>query len=701
MNITRFVQILAILALRNLWSHKVKSGIVAAIMLSGTFLVVFGSAILDSIERSMEESITSSMAGQAQVYSKDAKDDLALFGGFGFGSTDIGEIADFSKVRASLLTVPNVEDVVPMGITIATSFAGNDIDRALVDLRRSVEQNDARRAEQNAGRVRRIAESVAKDYDLASEIQRDKEKVTNDKAALARASSDEFWAQLTADPTPNIEWLERNIAPLSQDGRMFFLRTIGTDMEQFRSRFSKMKIADGTFVPPGQRGYLISKRTYEKFLKNLVARDFDDIKDEWDHGARFSTDTLLAERVIRNSRQYKRILFQLDPDQQASLEPKLRAEVGGKEGDLAVLIEEFLKVDDNNIEERFKFFYAEIAPLIRLYEVNIGDTLTLKAYTKSGYARAVNVKVYGTYEFEGLEKSDLAGAANMTDLVTWRQLYGKMSDAQLQELDAITASVGVKDVTRDNAEDALFGGGSASVETVASAEPTGFDEFAGIDLAGKSDKAAALDTKVYSSDELEHGVVLNAAIIMKDPDQADATRAAIAAKSDADGLGLKVIDWQKAAGIVGQFIVVLRVVLVLAIFVIFLVALVIINNSMVMATLERTAEIGTMRAIGAQRPFVMALFIAETMVLGLLSGGAGALLATLVVTVLGQVGIPAGTNDVIVFLFGGARLYPHVGPDDLIFGLTVILVVSVLSTLYPAFIAARVPPVVAMQGGES
>lgn len=699
MNPSRLAGLLAMLALRNLWSHKVKSGIVGAIMLSGTFLVVFGSALLDSIEASMEKSITSSMAGQAQIYSAKSKDDLALFGGFGFGSTDIGEIEDFSKVRASLMQVDNVQDIVPMGITIATTFGGNDIDRALADLRGAVERGDAAHIASNGGRVRRIAESIASDYGAASELARDKEKVQRDTEVLARATSDEFWTTFNDDAFGNIEYLERNVAPLAQDGRILYMRTIGTDLEQFTRTFDRFRIVDGEAVPAGQRGYLMSKRTYEKFVKNLVARDLDDLMDDWKAGARFSTDTLMAERARRNARQYQRILFQLDPSQQAALEPKLRAELGGLDGDLATLLQAFLAVDDGSIERRYAFFYDEMAPLIRLYEVRVGDVITLRSYTKSGYVRSVNVRLYGTYEFEGLEKSDLAGAANLTDLVTWRELYGKMSDAQLQELQDITASVGVQDVSRDSVEDALFGGGGSAIEATAEAAPVGFDEFAGVDLSGRADRAAELDAKSYTSEDLQRGVVLNAAIIMKDPTQSSDTIEAIVARSAADGLNLKVVDWQTAAGIVGQFIVVLRAVLYVAIFVIFLVALVIINNSMVMATIERTPEVGTMRAIGAQRPFVMALFITETLVLGLLSGGGGALLASAVIFGLQQVGIPA-PSDVLVFLFGGPRLYPSVGVDDHLFGIGVILVVSVLSTVYPAAVAASVPPVVAMRGKE-
>ena len=41
----------------------------------------------------------------------------------------------------------------------------------------------------------------------------------------------------------------------------------------------------------------------------------------------------------------------------------------------------------------------------------MGDTLTITAFTRSGYVQSVNVKVYGTFQFRGLEKSALAGAS--------------------------------------------------------------------------------------------------------------------------------------------------------------------------------------------------------------------------------------------------------------------------------------------------
>ncbi|MCA9555394.1 MAG: ABC transporter permease, partial [Myxococcales bacterium] len=68
-------------------------------------------------------------------------------------------------------------------------------------------------------------------------------------------------------------------------------------------------------------------------------------------------------------------------------------------------------------------------------------------------------------------------------------------------------------------------------------------------------------------------------------------------------------------------------------------------------------------------------------------------------TWLGAVGLPA-PNRQLIFLFGGPRLFPEVGASNLVAGLVVIIVVSLISTLYPAFIATRISPVAAMRTEE-
>ena len=165
------------------------------------------------------------------------------------------------------------------------------------------------------------------------------------------------------------------------------------------------------------------------------------------------------------------------------------------------------------------------------------------------------------------------------------------------------------------------------------------------------------------------------------------------------GIPLQVADWQSASGLVGSFIVVLNGVLFVAIFIIFLVALVIINNAMTMATVEQVAEIGTMRAIGAQRSFVMWIFMIETLALGLIAGLVGASLGGALIEYLHVAGLPAPARE-IRFLFSGPKLYPTLGIEHLSFGFISILIVSLLSTFYPARLATQIEPVVAMQVKE-
>ena len=107
-----------------------------------------------------------------------------------------------------------------------------------------------------------------------------------------------------------------------------------------------------------------------------------------------------------------------------------------------------------------------------------------------------------------------------------------------------------------------------------------------------------------------------------------------------------------------------------------------------------------MRAIGASKGTVMTMVVTETVVLGLLAGGLGALVGAATVSWIGRVGIPAGTTDILIFLFAGPRFHPTWGVSNLVVGMVLILFVSIISTLYPARLAANIQPVVAMQGKE-
>jgi ABC-type lipoprotein release transport system permease subunit len=683
------IGLVLVLGARSLWAHKVKSLVVGSLLGFGTFVMVIGTSLVATVERTMSETITSSMAGHIQVYAKDAEDALALYGGMGMGAPDYGDIAGV-EVLEPLARVDNVATIVPMGLTMATAFGDSQLDLVLAHLRSAIESGDEATVALLVLQARRMARSLRENREDSRDLTADQQKLFEEIHFLEEVDTDAFW-----QPTDRalVDELDARMAPLAEDGKMLFLQLVGVDLGGFATTFDRFTIVDGEPIPPGRRGILLNKRVYETQAKNLVARDLDRVWESVQEGKRIAEDPTLQEDIRRNSRQYARVTLGLSAADAERLLTEFERVVPDADGDLDRAMETFLLVDDTTIADRYRFFYDVVAPMIRLYDFPVGSVMPLRAYTKSGYVRSINVRIYGTYEFRGLEKSDLAGASNLVDLITFRELFGKMTDAQRAELEQIKASTGVQDVSREDAEAALFGG-DGGLESTAPSDPSVRPE-AEIRIEARR----APEDRLYTPEEMRDGPVVNAALVLKDPKRLPETLEAVRATIEREQLPLQAVDWRTAAGIVGQYLWVVRGVLAVMLTLIFLVAILVINNSMVSATMERTAEIGTLRAIGARRSIVVSMFMGETTVLGFVSGILGAVAAAVVLAVLHRHGIPA-THEVLVFLFGGPRLYPSSNALDLLGGMALVIGVGVISTAYPAMMAAWVPPIVAMQPKE-
>ena len=714
--------VVAQMAFRNLFASRLKTIIVGGIILFGGLLVVAGNSLLDSVVAAMSRSVIGSVAGHIQVYNAKSKDPLEVMGRMMMGDPDLAQLDDFSKVRESLLKVPNVKTVVPMGISGALVTSGNTIDLALEKLRNAAKRRrDARtdvdRAAAEAqvaaekGHVRQIVSVLQTDVKNAKAVLDARAIDKEDAAAVTRAASDQFWADFDKEPFESLEFLENRIATQAADADLLFLRYVGTDFQAFQRSFDRMKIVEGTMVPPGKRGFLFAKHVYEEQLKLKTARRLDKIKEGVDfQGETIAKTPICSAWCARTCRRCARSSSSSTRRRRWTSAASCSASSAAKEADVGKLLAAFFQTDDENFHQRYDFFYRELAPSLELYRVRIGDMLTIKAFTRTGYVQSVNVPVYGTFQFQGLEKSTLAGALNLMDLVSFRELYGFMSGEKLAEMQALQKAAGAHDISRENAEAELFGskqveaGDKVAEKTPRKIEATTTPGVSpvmrdlGESLGGKLQREEAR-SRVFPTGELETGVVLNAAVILKDPEKIPETMAAIEAQGKKDGLALKAIAWQKAAGLIGQFIDVARNVLYVAILIIFMVALVIINNALVMATLERVREIGTLRAIGAQRRFILAMLVIEAIVVGFVFGGLGAGLGAVVVSIVGKIGIPA-TTDVWFFFFSGPRLHPFIGTSNVIAAFIIVLLVSAFSSFYPAWLAMRVSPRQAMQEDE-
>ncbi|WNG35174.1 FtsX-like permease family protein [Archangium violaceum] len=699
------LSLLVQVALRNLFTSWINV-IIGAIILFGTLLVVVGGAVVDSLDESMSRSIIGSVAGHLQVYSEKSKDSLALFGKMG-GEADLSVLEKFSDIKKVLEQHPNVKTVVPMGTNNTLMTSGNTVDLTLARLRDLYKQAaqgetpDLRaQIDSLQAHVRQMLALLEEDMKRRNAIAAEDAVDPADLRALERARSPEFWNDFEKDPFASLEFLENRIAPQVTDGDMIGLRYLGTDLVNFQRTFDRMRIVDGTAVPEGQRGMLLSKFFYEEFFKLKTARRLDLIKEARDVNHRkIAEDPELQRRLKENQTQTREILFQLDPLKTQQAVARLQKVLGSNETELEKLLVAFFTMDDANFDTRYQQFYAELVPLLDLYRIRLGDEISITAFTRTGYAKSANVKVYGTYEFSGMEKSQLAGALNLMDLITFRELYGYFSADQKDELEKLQAASGVAEVKREDAEAALFGEDS-SASLVSETTSGIIDEDAQLEgsaQARRQQEEQAL--RKYTQQDIDDGVVLHAAVMLKNPDLLEQTLVELQDSAKKAGLPLKVVSWNQASDLIGQIVLIAKLVLYAAVFIIFVVAVVIINNSVMMATMQRVREIGTLRAIGAQRGFVLGMILVETTVLGLVFGAVGALLGSLAVKGLGATGIPA-FHESLYFFFSGPRLFPNLHASNIVTALVIVLGVSAFSTFYPAFLATRVSPLQAMQTDE-
>ena len=705
------LQMLLMIALRNLRASPINL-IIGALILGGTFTFVVLGSLLNSINASMAQSVIGSLAGDAQIYSAASKDELALYGSMGT-DPDLKNVDQFPKLKAELQKLDNVKRVVPMGASIAIVTSGNIVDLTLEKLRNLYKARAGQPTDPNFAGLSQaeisvqIVNEAAHVRQIIKVLQGDAEKALKDlideKAldpevvnALQRVSTDEFWANFDQDPFSSLEFLENKVSPQVSDAQMLPLRYVGTDLDAFQESFDRMQIIKGTQVPKGHRGFLLANFFYEDQMKLKNARRLDKINEYLGAGRTIAKDDELTRFVHENRSQTRDIVLQLDAAATAKVTEKLRKLLASTEPDVAVLLGSFFDTDDANFHERYDFFYREIAPMLELYRVRIGDTMTIRAFSRSGYVHAVNVKVYGTFGFTGLENSPLAGTTNLIDMMSFRDLFGYLTADRLAELKQIQKDTGSKTVTRENAEADLFGGDATVV-----AEVTAGIIDTDSQLTGQTKKLREEDllNRVYTQDEIDDGVVLNAAVMLKDPSRTEATIDQINALSAKENLGIKAIGWAAASGFLGKMIGVFGVLLFIGVGFIVVIAIIVIFGAMVMATIQRTQVIGTMRAIGAQRGFVQAMVLLESVMLGTVFGGAGILLSIGFMTWLKIFGI-AAPNDVAYFFFSGPRLHPQYSISNLVVAFALVQIVTLVSTLIPAVMASRISPLRAMQADE-
>ena len=162
-----------------------------------------------------------------------------------------------------------------------------------------------------------------------------------------------------------------------------------------------------------------------------------------------------------------------------------------------------------------------------------------------------------------------------------------------------------------------------------------------------------------------------------------------------EGINAQAMDWKKAALSYSGTVEGIGFIFNLLIIILAVVVFIIIMNTMVVSVIERTSEIGTMRAIGAEKKFVKKLFYSEAVILTSLSALAGIIFAFICMAIFNAFNI-ALTNSIAKMILGGGLLHFSPTPKIIIVTILVALIGSILSNRYPVKSALRITPIKAL-----
>lgn len=122
-------------------------------------------------------------------------------------------------------------------------------------------------------------------------------------------------------------------------------------------------------------------------------------------------------------------------------------------------------------------------------------------------------------------------------------------------------------------------------------------------------------------------------------------------------------------------------------------------NTMLMSVLERTGEIGVLRAMGLGTAGVLALFVVEALVISTVGGAVGTALGSGLAVAMQNVGIDLGgaASNLPDTMPINRILHPNWSPDLAVAAFVLGLVMAVVGSSTPALRATRIQPVQAMR----
>ena len=347
-----------------------------------------------------------------------------------------------------------------------------------------------------------------------------------------------------------------------------------------------------------------------------------------------------------------------------------------------------VEANGGKVEMPFIFYavdpapYAKTFPNVKMLEGDFlasGDGILVSSFQNDQYEKKYGVRLSSGQAVTVLGLSDGAGVnaypttvRGIFDPLYYKNVFNYINFVDIRTYSGVYNFTGV---ARGSLPEGLEKGLAATSEE---------DIFALADAP-----STTIDTATLKSEAISGYTMI--AVRLKDHTALERVRARVADQ----GFDVKTARWDEASGFFARISSALQAFIFLATGLIFLVVAFIFANTLIISIIERTGEIGTMRALGGERSFIRSIFISETLMLNVAASLVGIIIGLALVLAAGRGGLPL-PDTVSQFLYGGGSLPMVLSIWPFVTAIAVVVVVSILATLAPIRVATRITPLAAM-----
>ncbi|MDA3852466.1 MAG: FtsX-like permease family protein [Spirochaetaceae bacterium] len=263
----------------------------------------------------------------------------------------------------------------------------------------------------------------------------------------------------------------------------------------------------------------------------------------------------------------------------------------------------------------------------------------------------------------------------------WGSLFGG------QDQEAVDASADQEELFSDD----LFGGGDLFDGTGDTSEDTG--------QAVDPNEIEGLVSKNQDSSNWQGGSWHFLLIKLKPQTSYNKALRQLEAFIQTEEFPVEVLQWREAAGLSARLVFLLQLFYNVGFLLVALTGGIAMVNILLISLFERTSELGTLRAMGAQKSYLRRLILLENLILAGFGSISGILMGALALLWINRQNIQL-TNEMLVSLLGMEQLHFTPQLKWAILSLIMALILGAFASLYPLVKAMKIEPAVAQGRGK-